>query len=542
MCYTKSMESKDKNGIQRTETVTISREEYEAFLAQKRKIAVLEEQVQLLMERMRLTRKQQFGSSSEQSKYEASPEQLNLFNEAEYFADETVPEPEMVAVEKHYRKKRAELKEQLPEDLPVEVIEHTLPEEEQICPQCGEHLHVMGKEVFKKLKIIPAQVIVEEHVCYTYSCRHCEQHDVNVPVMKAPVPEPVIKGSFATPEAVAHIMTQKFVMGSPLYRQEQELSRAGIPLSRQTMSNWVLRCSTDWLKPVYARLHEELLKHTSLHADETTLQVLREDGKKAQAKSYMWLYRTSGDTQQSIVLYDYRPDRKAENAKTFLQGFTGYLHADGYSGYHKLPDNITVVGCWAHARRKFDEALNGLPEKDRTGSEALTGKQYCDDLFKIEEAIKGESAANRKEVRQKQAQPVLDAFKAWLETSKAAPKSLTGKAVNYAREQWTYLIRYIEDGRLEISNNRAERSIKPFVIGRKNFLFANTPRGAEGSAVIYSIIETAKENWLDPYRYLGYILRTAPNLHLPDDPEQLDKLLPWNAPAECRIPTRPAEA
>ena len=293
------------------------------------------------------------------------------------------------------------------------------------------------------------------------------------------------------------------------------------------MSNWVLRCSTDWLKPVYARLHEELLKHTSLHADETTLQVLHEDGKKAQSKSYMWLYRTSGDTQRPIVLYDYRPDRKAENAEAFLRGFSGYLHADGYSGYHRLPDNITVVGCWAHARRKFDEALNGLPEKDRTGSEALTGKQYCDDLFKIEEAIKGESAANRKEGRQKQAQPVLDAFKAWLETSKAAPKSLTGKAVNYAREQWTYLIRYIEDGRLEISNNRAERSIKPFVIGRKNFLFANTGCGAEGSAVIYSIIETAKENWLDPYRYLGYILRTAPNLHLPDDPGQIEQLLPW---------------
>ena len=194
-----------------------------------------------------------------------------------------------------------------------------------------------------------------------------------------------------------------------------------------------------------------------------------------------------------------------------------------------------MVGCWAHARRKFCEALKALPEKDRTGSEALTGKQYCDDLFKIEEAIKGESAANRKEARQKQAQPVLDAFKAWLETSKAAPKSLTGKAVNYAREQWTYLIRYIEDSRLEISNNRAERSIRPFTIGRKNWIFANTEKGATASALIYSIIETAKENHLKPYEYLKYIFETAPGIDQHSCAE-LVQLLPWNAPSVCRAP------
>ena len=519
-----------------TETVTISRAEYEKMKAQvdslKGENAELSQQVQYLLEQMRLARKKQFGASSEQSKYDA-PDQLSLFNEAEFFADEHYAEHELVEIETHYRKKRSETKDSLPEDLPVETNEHFLPEDEQFCPKCGESLHILGKTVQRRLKLIPAQAVIVEDIYYTYSCRNCEKTGIEVPVIKAKIPNNVIKGSFATPEAVAHIMAQKFVMGSPLYRQEQELKRNGIMLSRQTMSNWLLKASSDWLAPVNNRLYELLLQETVLHADETTLQVLHEDGKKAQTKSYMWLYRTSGGSERPMVLYDYQPDRKASRPKEYLEGFSGYLHADGYAGYHSLPESIVVVGCWAHARRKFDEALNSIPEKEREGSAALTGKRYCDKLFAIEKELEKLSPESRFEERQEQAKPVLDELLSWLKVQKAAPKSALGKAVYYTLGQWQYLERYLEDGRLEISNNRAERSIKPFVIDRKNFLFVNTPRGATGSAVMFSIIETAKENGLNPYKYLTFIFREAPNMEL-DDLQQLEYLLPWNAPNECK--------
>ncbi|MDO9535223.1 MAG: IS66 family transposase [Bacillota bacterium] len=528
------MENVKNEETRATETVTISRAEYDELTAAKSQVAELSQQVQYLLEQMRLARKKQFGASSEQSKYDA-PEQLNLFNEAEFFANESSAEPELVEIETHYRKKRSETKDSLPEDLPVETMEHFLPENEQSCPKCGEQLHIIGKTVQRRLKLIPAQAVIVEDIYYTYSCRNCEKTGIEVPVIKVDMPSNVIKGSFATPEAVAHIMTQKFVMGSPLYRQEQELKRNGIMLSRQTMSNWLLKSSADWLEPVYKRMYELLLKETVLHADETTLQVLHEDGKKAQAKSYMWLYRTSGCSTKPIVLYDYQPDRKASRPKEFLEGFSGYLHADGYAGYHSLPENIMVVGCWAHARRKFDEALNSIPEKEREGSAALQGKRYCNKLFAIEKEIEKLIPESRFEERQKQAKPVLDEFLAWLKAQKAAPKSGLGKAVYYTLDQWKYLECYLEDGRLEISNNRAERSIKPFVIDRKNFLFVNTPRGAVGSAVMFSLIETAKENRINPYKYLTYIFHEAPNMVL-NDPRQLESLLPWNAPDECKIP------
>ena len=247
----------------------------------------------------------------------------------------------------------------------------------------------------------------------------------------------------------------------------------------------------------------------------------------------MWLYRTGGDAEHPIVLYQYKPDRKATNAETFLTGFSGWLHADGYQGYHKLPENIRVVGCWAHARRKFDEAVNALPKPEQAGSAALEGQQYCTKLFALEKELAKLTPEERYEQRLKQEKPVLDALLAWSQTKNAPPKSAPGKALHYLQEQWPYLIRYLEDGRLELSNNRAERSIKPFVMGRKNFLFANTPSGAQGSAVIYSIIETAKENGLDPFRYLTHILSTAPALAL-SDPDWAETLTPEFAPASCR--------
>lgn len=346
-------------------------------------------------------------------------------------------------------------------------------------------------------------------------------------MVKASREKNIIPGSFATPEAIAHIMTQKFVMGSPLYRQEQELNRQGIPLSRQTMSNWILRAAEDYLTPVYELLHKELISREVLHADETTLQVLHEPDKKPQTDSFMWLYRTSGDTDKPIVLYEYQPNRKADNPKNFLDGFNGYLHTDGYSGYHNLPEDITIVGCWAHARRKFDEAMKSLPKGKAKGSSAAQGLAYCTMLFEIEKGLVELSPNDRYKQRLEQAKPVLDAFLAWANVRTAAPKSALGKALTYVKEQWPYLTNYLKDGRLELSNNLAERSIKPFVIDRKNFLFANTPKGAQGSAIMFSLIQTAIENKLDPYGYLTWLLKEANHADLKDE-TVVEKLLPWN--------------
>ena len=247
----------------------------------------------------------------------------------------------------------------------------------------------------------------------------------------------------------------------------------------------------------------------------------------------MWLYRTGTYSAQPLVLYEYRPDRKASNAEKFLEGFSGWLHADGYPGYHSLPEQIRVVGCWAHLRRKFDEAVKSLPKKDQPDSAALQGQAYCSRLFSIERELQELPPEERYAQRLIRSKPVMDALLAWASAHKAAPKSALGKALYYLEEQWPYLIRVLEDGRLELSNNLAERSIKPFVIGRKNFLFANTPRGAQSSAVIYSMIETAKANGLDPFRYLTWVLTTAPILAAKGD-GRAPSLLPTEAPATCR--------
>lgn len=515
------------------EMVTISRAEYEA---QQERIAKLEQQVSVLTEALRLARHKRFGASSEKISEDAMEQLSFLFNEAEVYAEEKAEDEPVTVVAAHKRhKKHVYALENLPDNVPTEVVVHRLEGEELVCPVCGSTMTEIGKEVVRTLEIIPARTVVKEHHYYTYACSRCNKEEIETPVVKAPREKNVIPGSFATPEAIAHIMVQKFVMGSPLYRQEQELNRQGIPLSRQTMSNWILRAAEDYLTPVYEQLHIELRKREVLHADETTLQVLREPEKKSPASDcYMWLYRTGGDTDKPIVLYEYRPGRGGKHPKEFLTGFKGYLHTDGYAGYHNLPDGITVVGCWAHARRKFDEALKALPKGKAKGSSAAQGLAYCTLLFEIEKELEGLTPEQRYDERLKQAKPVLDAMFAWANSRTAARKSALGKALNYVREQWSYLCNYLKDGRLELSNNRAERSIKPFVIDRKNFLFANTPNGAKGSATIFSLIQTAIENGLGPYQYLTWLLKAANNADL-DDPETVKKLLPWNASAVCRI-------
>lgn len=520
-------------------TAHTSKDTIEYYKAQNEKLEMekeaLEAKLKWYEEQFRLSQQRRFGSSSEKT----DSDQLSLFNEAEDTANPTVEEPTVETIT-YKRKKQKGQRDQKLENLPTETIEYRLSDEEQVCSCCGGDLHEMSTEMRKELKVIPAQVKVVEHVRYVYSCRHCEHNEIKTPIVTAKMPEPVFPGSLASPSAMAYTMEQKYVEGMPLYRQEKHLERFGVSISRQTLANWIVYGANTWLELIYDEMRAQLLELDALHADETTLQVLSEPERPATSTSYIWLYR-SGQEDIPIVLYDYQQTRAAKHPRRFLEGFQGYLHVDGYPGYNGLP-NVVLVGCWAHARRNFTEALKALPESAATTSvKAKEGLAFCNKLFDIERDLKDVSPQERYEKRIERSQPVLDAFSAWLreQTPRVLPKSALGKAIKYCRNQWERLEAFLKDGRLEIDNNRAERSIKPFVIGRKNWIFSNTAKGAKSSAIIYSIVETAKENGLNPFNYLSYLFEELPNMDTTDK-EKLAQLLPWSAslPRECRVPKK----
>jgi transposase len=493
----------------------------------------LETKLKWAEEQLRLLQKRTFGISSEKT----LPDQLDLFNEVEKEANLEQPEPTLESITYQRSRKKRGHRELVLENLPVETVEYRLSSEEQVCSCCRGNLHEMSTEVRQELKFIPAELKVVKHVRYVYSCRSCERGEIETPIETASMPNPVIPGSLASPSLLAHIMSQKYVEGLPLYRQEKQFARLGVALSRQTFANWMVYGANNWLSILYNRMHQLLLQRDILHADETTLQVLHEPGRPATSKSYLWLYRT-GKIGQAMTLYDYQETRSGENAKKFLKDFKGYLQVDGYSGYHKVP-GVKLVGCWAHARRKFDEALKAVPSSKRVGPlTAAEGLHFCNQLYNIERELKDLTPEERYKKRLECSKPVLDAFLAWLEKHKqiVVPKSALGMAINYCINQWEKLETFLEDGRLEIDNNRSERSIKPFVIGRKNWLFSNTPKGARSSAIIYSIVETAKENGLNPYYYLRYLFEVLPNMDTKDE-SAIDKVLPWSTtlPIYCRV-------
>lgn len=485
--------------------------------------AKLELKLKWFEEQHRLHLNKLYGTKSEKT----STDQLSLFNEAESEAKPEVPEPTVEEIT-YKRKKKQGHREEMLKDLPVETIEYHLPQEEQTC-DCGCNIHVMGKEVRKELKIVPAQVSVVEHVQYIYSCRDCEKNNTNTTVKTAKMPKPALPKSIASSSAIAYVMSEKFVKGVPLYRQEQEWQRLGVEISRQTMANWVIQSSDRWLNVIYNRMKEHLLEKDILHADETTLQVLKEPGRNADSTSYMWLYRT-GRGEAPIILYDYQTTRAAKHPIKFLEDFKGYLHADGYKGYDNLTSKITLVGCWAHARRYFVEAIKSLPpKKDNTQTASDEGLAFCNKLFEIERELHDATPEERYEGRLKKSKPVVDNFREWLryQRPRVLPRSPLGSAIQYCLNQWEKLTAFLLDGRLELDNNRSERSIKPFVIGRKNWLFSNTPKGAASSAIIYSIVETAKENGLNPFKYLKYLFDNLPNANISDN-KVIDEFMPWS--------------
>ncbi len=503
-----------------------STEELHSILCeQNSKIVDLEKKLQYYEEQFNLLKHKRFGASSEQC--DAQPE---LFNEAENLVDEA--ESEAIApVEEDgqltitYTRKKPGRKP-LPKDLPREQIRYELPADEQVCG-CGHHLHEMGEDKSEQLEIIPAQVKVIEHIRVKYACRHCDNG-----VKTAAKPAQPIEKSIASPSLLAHIAVSKYTDALPLYRQEAIFKRLNIDINRTSMANWMIKIS-ELTQPLVQCLVHHQLQQSIIQADETPLQVVNELGRDAKTKSYMWLYQTgSSGASPPVIIYDYQPGRSGLYAKNYLKDFTGqYLQSDGYSGYAQVctpASGITSVGCWAHARRKFDEVIKALPkDKKNKPGKAQMAINTIAKLYAIEKQCREVTTEQRYRLRQEKSKPILKQFKSWLNKSvdQVPPKQLLGKAIHYALNQWQTLIQYIEDGNLEIDNNAAERRIKPFVIGRKNWLFSQTPKGAQASATLYSLIETAKANKLEPHAYLRYVLTELPRLGRHAEPEEIERLL-----------------
>jgi transposase len=486
-------------------------------------------------EKFRLEQHKRYGRSSEKT----IPGQQTLFNEAEILDAVTpnVPEPTVEEITYKRKKKQKGHREEMLKDLPVEVVEHKLPEEDQVCDACGGDLHEMSVEITREIEIIPPKVKVIEHRRSVYACGDCEKNEVTTPIITAPMPKRTLPGSIASAATIAYVMIQKYLFGVTLYRQETYWKQIDIEISRQTMANWLILASTRWLSIIYERMHQLLLQRDIIHADETGVQVLHEPGRVANSESYMWLYRTGRDGP-AIVLLEYQTTRARKHPQKFLQGFKGYLCTDGYQSYEGLQDIINVA-CLAHVRRKWDEALKSLPKEVRDKPcVAKEGLHFCNRLYSIEHKFEASSSEERYKGRLEKSKPILDEFYKWLkyQRPRITPKSATGKAITYCLNQWDKLSNYLLDGRLYCDNNISERSIKGFVISRKNFLFCNTPSGATSSAMIYSIIETSKANNLKPFEYMTYLLETLPNVDVKDQ-NVLDSIMPWSSdlPESCRL-------
>lgn len=472
-------------------------------------IIVLHELVKLLQLRA-------FASRSEKN---LSPNE-DVFNADESDQDQSSDEDEeetTTTIKEHERK--IPKRKPLPAYLPRVIIYHDLLEENKICP-CGCTLTHIGEEITEQLDIIPQQVQVLQHVRKTYACRSC---DITIKTSEMP-PQPIPK-SMASPGLLAHILVSKYCDHLPLYRQHQIFMRSDIDLSRGTLSQWVIRCG-DLLQPIINLMQEKLLEYDIAFADETTVQVLKEIGRKPESKSYMWVF--GGGMPESFAwIFQYEPSRSGDVPLAFWDGFKGYLHADAYSGYCQLEKKfpIIIVNCLAHARRKFAEIVK--VSKKRGVANVVV--ERIAELYKIEKILKLEGGTEDEiyKIRQEKSKPILEKLKIYLEekTAGVLPKSMLGKAFAYILTHWNGLIKYLDDGRLEIDNNRTERVIKPFATGRKNWLFSDSVPGANASANIYSLIQTCKVHGVEPYKYLRYVLS---EINKCASVEDYEKLLPYN--------------
>lgn len=506
----------------------------EAALRQERDN--LKEQIDYLMKRL-------FGASSEKGKCEV-PGQLNLFDEPETEAApnlaEALAEEELLSQEASPRKKRATNAERL-KGLPVEQVFLDVPEEERTCPACGAPMEKIGTEfVRRELDFIPAKVKVIEYYSVNYGCPDCRKKAELPQIKKGKDGQAHMVHGMASASTVAWIMYQKYFNGMPLYRQERDWKQCGADISRTTFSNWIIANAQDFFHPMYEYFRRKLLTRPCAMADETPVQVLNEPGRRAQTNSYMWLFRSGEDGEPPIIIYKYSPTRAGDNAKEFLQGFPGYLMCDGYSGYNKVPD-AKRTACWAHVRRYLIDAIPKGKQLDYT-QPSVQGVMYVNRLFDLEKKIQQNHAGDYEAIRQarlEKEKPVVDGFLAWLKQQDPVRGSRMAKAVTYIQNREAYLATFLEDGRCSISNNMSENAIRPFVVGRKGWLFSDTQAGAETSAIIYTMVESAKANGVNVYQYLKLLLEKQPNERMSD--EELEGLAPWNPEVKTSLDIRAAE-
>ncbi|MBU1248345.1 MAG: IS66 family transposase [Proteobacteria bacterium] len=508
------------------ETVIAEREAtisgYKADIADKDQyISQLEEQVRLL-------KALQYAAKSEKTRPHHGEEQYSLFDEAEWAAmreetGEAAEEPRTEVVP-HARRKAGS--KPIPEAYPRVEVVHDIPEQDKICG-CGAALTRIGEEVSEKLDIVPAKIQVIRHVRPKYACRTCEGVEDDGPTVRtAPMPPQLIPGGMATAGLVAYVVVNKFVDGLPFYRQERMFSRLGLDISRATMCNWALQASRA-CGPLVDALHKEIRSGPLINMDETTVQVMKEPGRKNTAKSQMWVV-CGGPSSTPVVLFHYDPSRSGKVAEDIVGNFQGYLQTDGYAGYNALGarEDITHLGCLAHVRRKFHDVLK-TGSKKKAGT-AETVVNLIGKLYKLEKQAR-EGNLDFEEIRlmrQEKIRPILDKIKILLlaRGGSVPPKSLLGKAMSYALGQWDRIEAYLQDGRLSPDNNAAENAIRPFAVGRKNWLFSGSPRGCKASAALYSLVETAKVNGLNPYEYLLHVFEQIPHVKGEED---IKALLPW---------------
>jgi transposase len=492
---------------------------HEQMSSKDKEITAKDGQIERLREQNALLIQRLFGRKSEQSSDPDSP-QLVMFNEAESLA-EAAPEAPADEVEEEAvaPTKRRGKRKPLPAELPRVEVVHELPEHELTC-ECGCRKQAIGEETSEQLEIIPMQVQVIRHIRKTYACKACESAPVT-----ADKPAQLIEKSLASPSVLAMLLATKYADGIPLYRFEKMLSRHGIDIPRQTLGRWVIQCG-EQLQPLLNLMRDRLLDSPVIHCDETRVQVLKEPDRAPSSQSWMWV-QTGGPPDRPVILFDYSTSRAQEVPLRLLAGYRGYLMTDDYAGYNAVAAQAGVerLACWAHARRKFVEAQKVQP-KGKTGR-ADIALGMINKLYGIERGLKDANDEQRHHGRQQHSLPLLAQLKAWLDKTQpqVAAQNALGKAVNYLASNWSRLERYIEAGHLPIDNNAAERAIRPFVIGRKNWLFSDTPKGATASAQLYSLIETAKANGWEPYAWLRHVLERLP---LINSVEGYEVLLPWS--------------
>ena len=506
--------------------------------ANKREEALTQERDNLKDE-VALLRKKLFGSSSEKRTFDI-PGQLNLFNEAEMEQDPAAAKAEELEAslpDKTGKKRKARTTDaERFKGIPVQKKYLDIADGEKVCPVCNTALEEIGEEfVRRELVFIPAKLKVYEYYSKNYTCPECSKRDLPV-IKKGKDGNPHMLYGMASAGTVAWVMYQKFCNGLPYCRQEKDWKQYGAAITRATMANWVIHNSEAFFLPMYEYFHRKLLERGFAMADETPLQVLHEPGRRAQTKSYMWLFRSGEDGGPPIILYKYSETRAGDNAVDFLHGFKGYLMCDGYSGYNKVPD-AKRTACWAHIRRYLTDAIPKGKELDYA-QPSVQGIMYINQLFHLEDVIKAKytSFDAIKKARLEKEKPIVGGFLSWLDKQSPVRGSRMDKAVTYIQNRRSYLTTYLEDGRCSFSNNLSENAIRPFTVGRKNWLFCDTPNGAQASAVVYTMVEMAKANGVNVYHYLTYLLEKLPNDRMSD--EELELLAPWNENVKTEIKRR----